>query len=456
MGLVKLNSLNSLLQKLKNTLNLLFRRDRQNSKLKVEINSHNSNILDLTNNKIVRLRSTVQLELIDNIKVARKTFHNTAVGKTSFKNEKRAYDLFKNYPWFPNTLEIGDNFITYEYIPNEYRLDQQKEKLKKHDKENILHQILLIIIELFKNNIAHRDIHAKNIFYKNNRVVLIDYEVIGDLDPDTDFFESYDISGKNLKSPLNSGNMHLFNMSQFALINFLQLKHVKSIDDVKNLINEMIKDSLFKMSANFFTRKGNMDGRHNVLQNKIYSTYDLVHTKIEMSIAQRDLNKRLHSFQIDKESIKNKSILDVGSHTGGLVFELSKYNPSYALGIEYDFDKVQLSNLIHTINIKNSPIEFKTVDVESDYFINEYENKFDLVFCLALLGHIKNKRVFMSKLYSLCNNTLYLEGNSNTSSDDIKILLIESGFKNIIYLGTSNDENNTNNNNRPLFVATKF
>jgi hypothetical protein len=93
------------------------------------------------------------------------------------------------------------------------------------------------------------------------------------------------------------------------------------------------------------------------------------------------------------------------------------------------------------------------MDVESGTFIDDFTEKYEVVFCLAVIEHLKNKERFIKKLRTICTDYLLLEGNAGTNIEAIKLSLVASGFKTVDYIGLSDDEKDDFNNNRPLFVC---
>jgi 2-polyprenyl-3-methyl-5-hydroxy-6-metoxy-1,4-benzoquinol methylase len=396
-------------------------------------------------------RSSLTLNSSSKGQILVKTFSSSIEGTESYLSEIRAINIFKQYPWFPKVISISGKSIFYEYIPNMYRLDQIGQFLTKNEKKIIKKKILNILLTMYVHNISHRDIHTKNIFYFNKNVVLIDYEYIIENVNFEEFFKSYDIIAKNHKSPAFTNEMCLLNNSTYSLKHIL---NINSIKDIQETMQEEILDQLRNCSSSFFTRKQLIEGRLFTQKNSIYSTFDLKYTNVNEILGQRSVKKRLENFWIKSDSIKGYSVLDLGCNTGGIAFEISKLNPKYILGIEYDLEKVQVSEKIHALNCKYSNIKFKNLDLESDEFLNKFNENFDIVFCLAVIGHIKNKSQFMKKIFSICKKILYFEGNGNTTKNELELLLLSAGFCEINFCGYSNDEKD-NKNKRPLFIAKK-
>jgi acetyltransferase-like isoleucine patch superfamily enzyme/2-polyprenyl-3-methyl-5-hydroxy-6-metoxy-1,4-benzoquinol methylase/predicted Ser/Thr protein kinase len=397
-------------------------------------------------------RSILEVIEIENRKLVKKSFLESDDGRIAFANEKYAYDRLNSYEWYPTVVTIDRNSIVYEFINNEKRLDLHIKSLSDDfDKKNkTLKKIIAILFDLLMEKISHRDFHARNLFYIDDTVKLIDFETISEIKKNVDFFNSYDIVGNQKESPFSTNNMCIFSDSDVAISRIFHF----NINSFKGIVEDVLKDRLHKASLSFFTRKNNIDERHNLNMGLIYSTFDLPYLKVGIEYAQRDTKKRLINFGVSSEVIKNKTVLDIGSNIGGIAFEIFKMCPKKIVCLEYDKNKVDISNLIVKIHNFNN-IFFYQKDVETDSFMSDFTDAFDVVFCLSLIAHLREKEEFLKKVYKICNDFFFLEGNSSTNSQDMVNLLLKIGFKKVHFIGYSNDDRNKNNNIRPLFICNK-
>lgn len=397
-------------------------------------------------------RTHIEIINFEGKTAVKKSWVNNPDSLKAFNNEKEMYSIFKGYPWLPALYESGENYLIIEYIDNNYRIDQLNISNKSsYEKNKILGDILGCLLDMFAQDIAHCDIHSKNIFVTPQGIKIIDFETAQRLDENTPFFESYDIVAKGLLSPYNTNRSCVLGEGKFALKAVFQLEDVY---DLKQRFQDYLIEELHDVSNTFFTRKNSVDGRHTLRNSNIYSTFDLQFLKVDRSKAQRDIKRRFSKLNVDKNLIRGKNVLDIGSNIGSVLFEVVKMKPKSMLGLEYDQNKVKISNTIRSLHFKNENLEFKVCDVEKSSFFNNLPS-FEIVFCLAVVDHLKNKDSFFKKLGELCTDTLYFEGNSGTDISYIKEKLKGVGFDLVEYLGFSDDEKDIRNNVRPLFRAQK-
>jgi len=416
-------------------------------------NNIKDKILVNLGDKIIKNRSTVEVIKFNGKHALKKIFENSLEGQECFQNEKNKYELFQNYNWIPELYEVGENFIVTEFLKNDLRLDIFIKTIKDiQEKSTLLGEILLCLIDIYSNKIAHCDFHSKNIFVTPEGIKIIDFETSQEINNDVDFFDSYDIIGKGLESPFLTDEMCVLSNNLYSLKRIFEVKDLK---DLKSKFNDFLIEKLYNISGTFFTRKNDSDKRHSLQNKYIYSTFDLRYLSVDDKIGQRNIKKRIKQFEINLNNIKDKNILDIGSNIGGILCEITKMNPKSALGLEYDNEKVIISNQISALNKIDGKLNFIQQDVESLEFVSHFNEKYEVVFCLAVIEHLKNKEQFINKLGEICTEILYFEGNAGTNKDFIVRELKKVGFNEVKFIGNSNDEINVNNNVRPLFIAKK-
>lgn len=400
------------------------------------------------NKKVITKRGTIELIYVEDIKKVQKKFDPVLNGKISFENEKLAISVFSQYSWFPKS-EIFENAIITEYFDSERRVDFLIDKLTPLELESLKAQIIFALIDIYKCGYSHRDIHQKNMFFTNGNLKIIDYETLIKRTQQTSFFDSYDIVARGEVSPFATNYTCFFSDFQYSIN---KLFAFKSIEDLKSYIQTIMFDEMIDVSNTFFTRKNEQEGRHKLKRKLIYNTFDLKETQVDERNGQRNIEKRIKRFNIKAADISGKKILDLGSNIGGILLGLSKYDYKSALGLEYDLQKVELSNTIAAINSVNNVL-FKQCDLESNDFFEVVSEVYDVVFCLAVIEHLRDKETLLKRLHTITKEKLFLEGNANTDINNLISSLKNVGFSKVDCLGLSDDEFYPENNNRPLFIA---
>lgn len=391
-------------------------------------------------------RSVSEVIFINETKAVKKTFSKSKDSIQAFKNEILGYHKFQKFDWCPKLLETGENYIVTEFLPSNNRLD----KIHKGKNIDLLGDIIFCLLDIFIEGFAHCDFHAKNIYINESSIKIIDFESLQQQSNKIDFFTSYDITGNGLESPFQTANMCVFSKNEFSIAEIFK---VSSVNNLKEILNCRIKEQMLDSSITFKSLNNEKKDRYTLQTKNIYSTFNLKHTNVTIEEGQRNTLKRFERFGISSEIIKGKSILDIGSNIGGTLLGLAQYEPKYMIGLEYDYDKVKLANKIAILNeIVN--VKFIEFDIESQKHIPEIV-KYDVVFCLAVIEHLKNKENLFCLLEKVCSNILYFEGNAYSDIAFIESRLKESGFSRVEYIGFSCDEKNETNNNRPLFIAYK-
>lgn len=113
----------------------------------------------------------------------------------------------------------------------------------------------------------------------------------------------------------------------------------------------------------------------------------------------RNSKKRCDCYELDKYVTNAKQILDIGSNTGSIIFEIFKEDKRFT-GIEYNKTLIQISKKTQEyLNFKN--IEFLC----EDFLKFETKKKFDLI--LSLANHttfdkgIESSEQYFNKVFNL-------------------------------------------------------
>lgn len=379
----------------------------------------------------------------------KKTFKDSPEGTKAYEHEVLARRLFAGKPWIAPIVRTEGRSIYMPFYPAESRLDHAAVDMSDTVRLGVTCQAINILFDIFCAGYAHRDFHAKNLFWVDRQLRLVDYECITPYPEEKrpPFPESYDITGEGLESPFQTDRMcyTCTKWPEMSLHRVLGVPVGKALDrfcqDMKNRLREACRT--------FPTRKG----RHACRAERIYSSFDIPYFSVSPDEAQRNSLVRLYDFGIDAKTLRSRRVLDLGSNVGGMLFAVQKYSPSYCLGVEYDADKVSVAQQIAAYSGVNN-IKFMQADIDV-IDVPQVGGPFDVVLCFAVEAHLKNPRRLFQLLSEAITETLYFEGNSTTDPTWVKEVLTREGFRQVKFLGTSQDDCMPENNCRPLFYARK-
>lgn len=195
------------------------------------------------------------------------------------------------------------------------------------------------------------------------------------------------------------------------------------------------------------------EGRHELrTKNVMYCAFSTPHFSVAPAEAQRDAAKRVAHFGLTTGNVAGKSVLDLGSNAGAMLFQLSNFAPGEGLGIEYDRDKVDLANEI-AAHAKIPNIRFEQGDL--DTLDARRVGVHDIVLALAIEGHVNDPERLYRFLGEVTGELLCFEGNSNCDMAATRRHLKAAGFTRMVDLGFCSDDRDPRNNRRPQLLARK-
>ncbi|MCL1878392.1 MAG: methyltransferase domain-containing protein [Defluviitaleaceae bacterium] len=216
---------------------------------------------------------------------------------------------------------------------------------------------------------------------------------------------------------------------------------------------QKLKNKILDASLSFTTRKMNQRGQEKVFTTNpevAYCSFSTPNFTIRREEAQRDSEKRFARFGITKDSLKDKTVLDLGCFIGAILFHASNMGIKSGLGVEYDADKVEIAKEIAEMSNLDM-LTFRQGDI--DELEAEDLGQFDVVFSLAVEGHLRDRERYFSLMHKLTKEVLYLECNITARAADVTEMLKQAGFSEIEYIGYSDDDINLQYNRRPMFKA---
>jgi 2-polyprenyl-3-methyl-5-hydroxy-6-metoxy-1,4-benzoquinol methylase len=210
-----------------------------------------------------------------------------------------------------------------------------------------------------------------------------------------------------------------------------------------------LKERLLLASGSFRKKAG----RHNLRrQGVMYCAFSTPKFTVRPEESQRDAAKRLAAFGLDQSCVSGKTVLDLGSNTGAMLFQLSNHDLARGVGIEYDVDKVGLANEIALLaEVPN--ITFKQGDIDK---LDPTEiGVYDIVLALAIEAHVQDPHRLYELLGSVTSDMLCFEGNTGCDMKEVTERLSANGFTEFTDLGFCTDDVDPRNNQRPQLLARK-
>jgi 2-polyprenyl-3-methyl-5-hydroxy-6-metoxy-1,4-benzoquinol methylase len=379
----------------------------------------------------------------------KKKFVSSEIGRACFEREILADRLYNKYPWKLPILDQGLLWFSAPLCPEAARLDIVGAGLDRRTRIEIARQAISAIFDIFATGYAHRDFKPQNLFWMGNRLLLVDFECL-ERYPDgmrPPFPLSYDIIGEGLESPFRTSKMGYAYSGdrRYSVEHVLGVSLEEAIGEFRNELKERIRQACLT-----FATKGT---RHICQAERIYSSFELPYFEIEPKEAQRNSAIRLGNFGVTERILAGKSVLDLGCNIGGMLFAIQQYRPGRCLGIEYDLEKVRMAQDIAAYNgLAN--VKFVQADIDT-MSVEQAEGPFDVVFCLAVEAHVKNRRKLYETLSKATKTILYFEGNSTTDPEEVRKCLMAVGFRKVLSQGISRDDIVPANNRRPLLIAEK-
>lgn len=384
---------------------------------------------------------------IDGSLCLKKTFSPDDIGKACFQREVLAHEIFANRPWMPQVLKTGDRWLAIPWYDQNSRLDAVVSTLGGSGRYELAKQIGEILFEIFQAGYAHRDFRASKCFLIDGRVVITGFEAMERYPHGKRpaFPTSYDLVGQGLAGVRPNDSIYYTANHPDAIQTVLNVP----VDQILTGIVEKLKRDLLDASISFH-RRGQ---RKKMKLTRIYCSFDLPYLTVSKEQAQRNSARRLERFGIREELLRGKSLLDLGSHNGGMIFASQKYQPGMCLGVEYDADKVRVARQVAAYNGLNN-VKFLCRDIDK-ISIEELEGPFDVVYCLAIIAHVNKPKRLYRLLGKVTSGLLCFEGNASTDPHEVASKLRDNGFREINYLGYCDDDCLEENNCRPMLVAVK-
>ena len=395
----------------------------------------------------------------DGQRIFRKYFHRSRDGWNAYWTEKKAARLFRDSSWAMPWIRSGWTLTGHPWFdvaayPGENRLDQVLARATEPERHRLASEALSIVLDLYVAGYAHRDFHARNLALVAGRLQLHDFEFLLPFPPKyrPRFPESYDITGQGLPSPARTNNMG-FNADRGGRRNLPVIAHAAGIswDDARRGLADLLRAELLTVSKTFRSDKGG--NRHVCKTERIYCSFAVPGLVVRGEEAQRNAARRFARYGMTKSDLAGKRILDLGCHTGGMLFAAQEFQPGQCRGVEYDLDKVRVARRIAAF-ADLPQVHFQQGDIDRTS-PRTLGGGHDVVFCFAIERHLTRRRRLYRLLGRVTRELLLFETNSRTDPAQVERELRRNGFRHVAQLGMCDDDSCPENNVRHLLKAWK-
>lgn len=159
-----------------------------------------------------------------------------------------------------------------------------------------------------------------------------------------------------------------------------------------------------------------------------YHTLNVCGTTI---VGQRKPTERIKNVPYD---FQNKTVLDIGSNQGGMLFSLASQIKE-GVGIDFDHRLVNVANRIKSSQPYNN-LNFYVFDLEKEEFnllTNLSQKKYDIIFLLSVCMWVKNWKELCSWCANNAKSCLF-ESNGTSSQQDEQIEFLKTIYSNVVLI----------------------
>lgn len=380
--------------------------------------------------------------------VFEKRLDQSAAGQEALARELLARSVFAESGWVTPILSQERRSIRLPLLPDESRLDHVAPAASPEERREMARQAIEILFELFAKGYAHRDFHGGNIFWVDGQLYVVDFEAL-ERYPDgarPPFPCSYDLTGEGL--PPSFGAPRAYYDVPGSPVSIAHLLGVTAAEALR-MLETRLEHDLWAASVTFQA----LNRRHATSTQLIYNSFALPFLRVAPDEAQRDSGRRLRRFGITEQLVRGRRVLDLGSNIGGMLFEMQCFTPGECLGLEYDQQKVKIATEVAAYNALHN-VRFMQADIDH-LDAGSLPGPFDVVSCLAIIEHVKDKPHLFDLLGKVTGGTLLFEGNAGSDVPAIEAALRHAGFREIELLGMSDDDIRPENNCRPIWRAAR-
>ena len=103
-----------------------------------------------------------------------KAFYPNADGRHSFDAEVQAAARLSEHDWMPRLQEVGDLWYRREFYADGGKAYFASQTTNR--RLEVARRLLAIVLDLYCEGVAHRDVHLGNLFEHQGKLKLVDFE----------------------------------------------------------------------------------------------------------------------------------------------------------------------------------------------------------------------------------------------------------------------------------------
>ena len=216
--------------------------------------------------------------------------------------------------------------------------------------------------------------------------------------------------------------------------------HMCSITYSPSIIKEI--DSALKLT----TKTSHYNGWSNGRREHGYHSFSIYNIKF---VGQRDPANRIAKMQKFYD-FTNKSVLDLGCNTGGLLFHL--FGIQKGVGVDFDETCIAAAKVIQNRLGLYPHLSFIQRDLQKEDTADLFSQKYDVTFLLSMGSWVKNWKILYESALN-CSSVVFLETN-NDGEGKPQLDFFRERNCDVKLISESSDDDVTGNLGRKTYLIT--
>lgn len=370
---------------------------------------------------------------MDRLECVRKRFLANAVGRQCYQREILARQVFRTKPWIVPILRRGARWVDFERCPEHLRLDLLAPRLDVPTRFRIALEAIGVAFEIFYSGYAHRDFHAKNLFWLDPHLRVIDFEELEPYPPGgrPPFPESFDLVGSGLPDSGFGGDVMCYTAQTVEKVALQEVLGIP-LDEALAAFKETLKDDL-RMAGGGGAQNGPLRKSPTCLR-KLDCSFELPFFAVPPNEAEWDGVTRTRALRMEGGSLAGRRLLVLGERPAGLLFCLQQFKPAFSVGVARAPGEAEAGSRIAAYcGLRNIQL---IQEGKEPFTAQDLGGPFDMVIHTVNNGDSEALARDSLWLSALTRDVLYLETPSSQDFQDLPSILRHCGFQSVECLGT--------------------